>query len=55
VPLLAAAAVFGIVSVALALLGFEVGSRATRLVRNSDALGGCVLIVVGVGVLAHIS
>jgi putative Mn2+ efflux pump MntP len=54
-PLLAAAGVFGTVSVALALLGFEVGRHAARLVRNADALAGCVLIVVGVGVLAHLS
>jgi putative Mn2+ efflux pump MntP len=54
VPLLAAAAVFGVVSVSLALVGFELGAHVARLVRNTDALAASVLIVVGLGVLAHL-
>lgn len=54
VPLLAAAAVFGIVSVALALVGLELGGHLARLVHNTDALAGLVLIVVGLGVLVRV-
>jgi len=48
VPLIAAIATFGLVSVALSLVGFELGRRmGARVGESSELLGGAVLVVVG--------
>lgn len=48
VPLIAAIATFGVVSVALSLVGLELGRRlGARIGEWSELLGGTVLIVVG--------
>jgi putative Mn2+ efflux pump MntP len=48
VPLAEAAIVIGAVSVALSLLGLELGSRlGTRVERWSEEIGGAVLVLVG--------
>ncbi|HEY8729636.1 MAG TPA: manganese efflux pump [Acidothermaceae bacterium] len=49
VPLIAAIATFGVVSVALSLVGLELGRRlGGRVGERSELLGGAVLVVVGV-------
>jgi putative Mn2+ efflux pump MntP len=53
-PLLAAALVFGAVSVSLALFGFEVGRRAALVVHDTESFAGVLLIIVGLGVLTHL-
>jgi len=51
VPVLAAALVIGVVSVALSIAGLELGSRlGVALGERAELAGGVVLIVVGVGV-----
>ena len=48
VPLIAAIATFGVVSVALSLVGLELGRRlGARIGEWSEILGGTVLVVVG--------
>jgi putative Mn2+ efflux pump MntP len=50
-----AALVIGAVSVALSLVGLELGTRIGSTVgRRGELLGGCVLIVVGVLVAAEV-
>jgi manganese efflux pump family protein len=49
VPLIAAAATFGVVSVALSLAGLEIGRRVgARLGEFSEVVGGAVLVLVGI-------
>lgn len=49
VPLIAAIATFGVVSVALSLVGLEIGRRmGARFGESSEFVGGAVLVVVGV-------
>jgi putative Mn2+ efflux pump MntP len=51
-PLLASIVTIGVVSVALSLLGLELGARlGKRLERFGELLGGGVLVLVGVAVL----
>ena len=48
VPLIAAVATFGVVSVALTLAGLEIGRRVgARIGESSEFVGGAVLVVVG--------
>jgi putative Mn2+ efflux pump MntP len=49
VPLIAAIATFGVVSVALSLVGLEIGRRlGARVGESSEFVGGTVLVAVGV-------
>ncbi len=49
VPLIAALATFGVVSVGLSLVGLEIGRRVgSRFGESSEFVGGAVLVVVGV-------
>jgi manganese efflux pump family protein len=51
VNLLVAAITIGVVSVALSLLGLEIGNRlGGRFGERSELIGGAVLVLVGVGV-----
>ena len=53
VSFVVAAVIIGIVSVAMSLAGLELGARVgERVERNSDLLGGVILVVVGIAVAA---
>jgi putative Mn2+ efflux pump MntP len=55
VPVLLAAAVFAAVSVAMSLVGLEIGSRLGASVeRWSSEIGGLVLILVGIAIAAGV-
>lgn len=55
IPLALALLVFAVVSVALTLLGLEVGQRlGARMQRRSDELAGLVLIAVGILVSTNV-
>ncbi len=51
IPIVLAAATMGVISVAMSLLGLELGSRlGTRVEAWSEELGGAVLILVGIAI-----
>jgi putative Mn2+ efflux pump MntP len=53
VSFVVAAVVIGVVSVAMALVGLELGARlGERVERNSDLLGGVILVAVGIAIAA---
>ncbi len=48
VPFALATAIIGAVSIALSLIGLELGARiSTKVGRRGESLGGLILIVVG--------
>ncbi|TMD30683.1 MAG: manganese efflux pump [Chloroflexi bacterium] len=53
IPIVLAAATMGVISVAMSLVGLELGSRlGTRVEAWSEELGGAVLILVGIAIAA---
>jgi manganese efflux pump family protein len=53
IPIVLAAATMGVISVAMSLIGLELGSRlGTRVEAWSEELGGAVLILVGIAIAA---
>ena len=55
VPIALAAAVIAVVSVAMSLLGLELGARLGRTVeQRSGEIGGAVLIVVGIAIATRL-
>src|SRR5207237_10369826 len=49
VPLIAAIATFGVVSIALSLAGLEIGRRlGARVGESSEVVGGAVVVLVGI-------
>jgi putative Mn2+ efflux pump MntP len=54
-PLILSVVVIGVVSVALSLLGLELGSRlGAEVGHRSELLGSGVLVAVGAAILAHV-
>ncbi|HET9174185.1 MAG TPA: manganese efflux pump, partial [Candidatus Saccharimonadales bacterium] len=54
-PLAEAVGIIGVTSVALSLLGLELGGRLkSRVVGYSEELGGVMLILVGIGVAVRL-
>jgi putative Mn2+ efflux pump MntP len=53
IPIVLAAATMGVISVAMSLIGLELGNRlGTRVEAWSEELGGAVLILVGIAIAA---